>query len=84
MGIGDVYDPKRELLLNELLDYQLDEQEQFIDQVCQNALAEYDLELQITQLAKFWSEREFKLAKHIPDSIYNDKGLYDVSNLHNI
>ena len=38
--------------------------------VYQAALSEYQIEQQLNRLRKIWEEKEFKLAKHIPDSVY--------------
>ena len=72
--MNESYDPKREFTVADLLTYDLEEHAQLIHSIYLGAVAEYDLELKIGYLKKFWEEREFKLAKHIPDSLLQSKG----------
>ena len=72
--MNETYDPKREFTVADLLTYDLEEHAQLIHSIYLGAVAEYDLELKIGHLKKFWEEREFKLAKHIPDSLLQSKG----------
>ena len=74
VGMNESYDPKREFTVADLLTYDLEEHAQLIHSIYLGAVAEYDLELKIGYLKKFWEEREFKLAKHIPDSLLQSKG----------
>lgn len=76
--MNESYDPKREFTVADLLTYDLDEHAQLIHSIYLGAVAEYDLELKIGHLKKFWEEREFKLAKHIPDSLLQSKGKINV------
>ncbi|KAL3832089.1 hypothetical protein ACJMK2_023767 [Sinanodonta woodiana] len=69
VGMNEAYDPKKQFTVADLLTYDLEEHAQLIHSIYLGAVAEYDLELKIGQIKRFWEEREFKLAKHIPDSI---------------
>ena len=73
--MNESYDPKRQFTVADLLTYDLEDHAQLIGEIYLGAVAEYDLELKIGHLQKFWLEREFKLAKHIPDSLFQAKGL---------
>ena len=44
--------------------------------VYQAALSEYQIEQQLSKLRKIWQDKEFKLAKHIPNSFYKGKQLF--------
>ena len=44
--------------------------------VYQAALSEYQIEQQLQKLRKIWQNKEFKLAKHIPDSFYKGRQLF--------
>ena len=75
MGMNESYDPKRQFTVADLLTYDLEEHAQLVHQIYLGAVAEYDLELKIGHMKKFWLEREYKLAKHIPDSLHASKGM---------
>lgn len=74
VGMNEPFDPNREFTVSDLLAYDLEQHSDLIHQVYLGAIAEYDLELRINQISKFWEEQEFKLAKHIPDSVITSKG----------
>lgn len=74
VGMNESYDPKKQFTVADLLTYDLEEHAQLVHQIYLGAVAEYDLELKIGHMKKFWLEREFKLAKHIPDSLLASKG----------
>lgn len=76
MGMNESYDPKKQFTVADLLTYDLEEHAQLVHQIYLGAVAEYDLELKIGHMKKFWLEREFKLAKHIPDSLLASKGKF--------
>ncbi|XP_060599368.1 dynein heavy chain domain-containing protein 1-like [Ruditapes philippinarum] len=73
VGMNESYDPKKQFTVADLLTYDLEEHAQLVHQIYLGAVAEYDLELKIGHMKKFWLEREFKLAKHIPDSLLASK-----------
>nr|XP_022307447.1 dynein heavy chain domain-containing protein 1-like isoform X3 [Crassostrea virginica] len=73
VGMNEPFDPNREFTVSDLLAYDLEQHSDLIHQVYLGAIAEYDLELRINQISKFWEEQEFKLAKHIPDSVITSK-----------
>lgn len=77
--MNEPFDPNREFTVSDLLAYDLEQHSELIHQVYLGAIAEYDLELRINQISKFWEEQEFKLAKHIPDSVITSKGEFDAS-----
>lgn len=79
VGMNEPFDPNREFTVSDLLAYDLEQHSELIHQVYLGAIAEYDLELRINQISKFWEEQEFKLAKHIPDSVITSKGEIDAS-----
>ncbi|XP_052095798.1 dynein heavy chain domain-containing protein 1-like isoform X11 [Mytilus californianus] len=73
VGMNESYDSDKQFTVCDLLTYDLEENDQLIHSIYLGAIAEYDLELKINQISKFWEEREFKLAKHIPDSVLSSK-----------
>ncbi|KAK2146291.1 hypothetical protein LSH36_618g01031, partial [Paralvinella palmiformis] len=70
LGIGEQYDADMQLTVNDLLSYNLQAHIDVINHVYKAAITEYSIEHRLANISKFWSEREFKLAKHIPDSVY--------------
>lgn len=54
----------------DLLSYNLSDNSQLVHSVYLSAVQEYDLEQRIAQIKRFWQEKNFKLAKHIPDSMF--------------
>jgi len=72
--MNENYDASKQFTVADLLAYDLEEHAQLIHTVYLGAIAEYDLEVKINQISKLWEEREFKLAKHIPDSVLSAKG----------
>ena len=74
VGMNESYDSDKQFTVCDLLTYDLEENAQLIHSIYLGAIAEYDLELKINQISKFWEEREYKLAKHIPDSVLSTKG----------
>lgn len=75
--MNETYDSDKQFTVSDLLTYDLEENAALIHSIYLGAIAEYDLELKINQVIKLWEEREFKLAKHIPDSILSTKGKFD-------
>ncbi|XP_074658718.1 dynein heavy chain domain-containing protein 1-like, partial [Tubulanus polymorphus] len=70
VGMGEQYDASVQFTVNELLSLNIVEHSQSINTVYQAALAEYELEMKICKLKKLWEGKEFKLAKHILDSVF--------------
>ncbi|XP_048242736.1 dynein heavy chain domain-containing protein 1-like [Haliotis rufescens] len=70
LGMNEPYDPTQQFLVSDLLSYSLVEHADLIQSVFLSAINEYDLELKFGKIRKFWEAREFKLAKHIPDSLF--------------
>lgn len=70
--MGERYDPSWQLTVDQLISYRLLDHQALIDAVYSRAQSEYQLEQKLTKLEKMWSSNEiyFKLAKHIPDSVY--------------
>ena len=77
--MNESYDSDKQFTVSDLLTYDLEENAQLIHTIYLGAIAEYDLELKINQISKFWEEREYKLAKHIPDSVLSTKGRTELS-----
>ncbi|XP_064648692.1 dynein axonemal heavy chain 6-like isoform X2 [Lineus longissimus] len=70
IGMGEQYDPHWKFTVEDLLSYNLGQHSLLINTVYQGAVAEYDLEQKLNRVKKYWEEKQFKLAKHIPDSVY--------------
>jgi hypothetical protein len=68
--MGEQYDPHWNFTVDDLLSYNLGQHSLLINTVYQGAVAEYDLEQKLNRVKKYWEEKQFKLAKHIPDSVY--------------
>ncbi|XP_069111191.1 dynein heavy chain domain-containing protein 1-like isoform X1 [Argopecten irradians] len=73
VGMNETYDNMKQYTVADLLAYDLEEHAQLIHNIYLGAIEEFDLEVKITQISKLWEEREFKLAKHIPDSVISSK-----------
>ena len=74
--MGEQYDPDHEFVVEELLSYNLGAHSAIINTVYQAALAEFDIEQKLVKMRKLWEEQEFRLAKHIPDSLYKGRSLF--------
>lgn len=72
VGMGEKYDTSWQLTVDQLISYQLLEHEALINAIYSRAQSEYQLEQKLNKLEKMWSSNEiyFKLAKHIPDTVY--------------
>lgn len=70
--MGEKYDPVWQLTVEQLISYNLLDHQSLIDAVYSRAKSEYQLEQKLLKLEKMWSSNDiyFKLAKHIPDSVY--------------
>ena len=69
-NMGEQLDPTHQFLVDELLSYNLNLHAAMITSVYQAALSEFAVEQQLVKLQHMWQEKEFKVAKHIPDSVY--------------
>ena len=64
----------------ELMSYNLCDNADLVHSVYLSAVAEYDLEQQMSRIKRLWQDKNFKLAKHIPDSMFI-KGASDCVNV---
>ena len=68
--MGENFDANREFTVEELLSFNLGAHADIINTVYAAAVSEFAIEQQLVKIRKMWVEREFKLAKHIPESVY--------------
>jgi hypothetical protein len=61
---------ERELSVADVQSLGLSDHRQVIDTVYASAVAEYRVQYQLKLLQAQWDNLEFKLATHIPDSLY--------------
>lgn len=73
VGMGERYEEDWTLTVEELLSYNLAAHQGLIDAIFSRARAEYRLEQKLNKVQRLWTSVDvyFKLAKHIPDSVYN-------------
>ena len=71
--MGEPYEEDYEFTVEELLSYNLASHSNTINNVYAAAVAEFAIEQKLSAIRKTWEEKEFKVAKHMPDSVY--KGL---------
>ncbi|KAH9487912.1 hypothetical protein Btru_067436 [Bulinus truncatus] len=71
LGMNVPYDPNSQLTVAELISYNLAEHADLINSIYLSALTENNVGSRLSNIISFWQEREFKLAKYIPDSLYN-------------
>ena len=64
VGMGQQYDANWQFTIADLFSFKLGLYKDLINSVCSGALHEYTLELQLRSLAKVWTDKDFKLAKH--------------------
>ena len=76
--MNEPYEPSHQFTVAELMSYNLSEHEALVHATYLSAVAEYDLEQRLHKITKFWQDRQFKLAKHIPDSMFT-KGWFILS-----
>ncbi len=67
VSLGQVYQQTKMYTVSELISYNLREHSLQINSICAGAAAEFALEQCLIRLRKLWEEKEFKLAKHIPN-----------------
>ncbi|KAF6036157.1 DNHD1 [Bugula neritina] len=72
VGIGENYEEGWEFTVEEILGYNLAAHQSLIDAIFSRAQAEYRLEQKLNKIERLWTSNDvyFKLAKHIPDSVY--------------
>lgn len=70
--MGEKFEEDWEFTVEELLAYDLASHQGLIDAIFSRARAEYRLEQKLNKIEKLWTSNDvyFKLAKHIPDSVY--------------
>ena len=68
--MGEHFDANRDFTVEELLSFNLGAHADIINTVYAAAVSEFAIEQQLVKIRKMWIEREFKLAKHIPESVY--------------
>ena len=70
--MGERYEEDWEFTVEELLGYNLAAHTGLIDAIFSRARAEYRLEQKLNRIERLWTSNDvyFKLAKHIPDSVY--------------
>jgi hypothetical protein len=62
--MGQQYDPEWKFTIADLYSFKLSLHKELISSICSSAVKENALELQLRSLAKKWTEKDFKLAKH--------------------
>ncbi|GFR96312.1 dynein heavy chain domain-containing protein 1-like, partial [Elysia marginata] len=72
LGMSEPYEPDHQFTVAELMSYQLSEHADLVHATYMSAIAEYDLEQRLGRITRFWQDRVFKLAKHIPDSMFKE------------
>ena len=70
LSMGEHFDANRDFTVEELLSFNLGAHADIINTVYAAAVSEFAIEQQLVKIRKMWIEREFKLAKHIPESVY--------------
>ncbi len=70
LSLGEQYNPDHQFTVEELLGYDLMAHADTINSIYACAVAEYQIEQNLHKLQKTWTEKEFTLAKHLPDSLY--------------
>ncbi|XP_028405416.1 dynein heavy chain domain-containing protein 1-like isoform X2 [Dendronephthya gigantea] len=64
VGMGQQYDPTWQFTIADLYSFKLGLHKELINSICNGAVKEYALELNLRSVAKKWTEKDFKLAKH--------------------
>jgi hypothetical protein len=62
--MGQQYDSAWHFTIADLYSFKLGLHKELINSICSGAVKEYALELELRSLAKKWTEKDFKLAKH--------------------
>ena len=80
LGMNEPYMGSGQFTVAELMSYNLCDNADLVHSVYLSAVAEYDLEQQMSRIKRLWQDKNFKLAKHIPDSMFI-KGASDCVNV---
>ena len=64
--MGQEYDATMQFTVATLLSFNLAQYKDLISNICVGAAMEYALEIQLKAMIKFWQEKDFKMAQHIP------------------
>ncbi|KAL8594105.1 hypothetical protein ACOMHN_000817 [Nucella lapillus] len=70
IGISEPYVDSSQLTVADLMSFNLSDNADLVHSVYLSAVAEYDLEQQMGRIKRLWQDKNFKLAKHIPDSMF--------------
>ncbi|CAL1542050.1 unnamed protein product, partial [Lymnaea stagnalis] len=70
LGLNVPYDPSHQLTVEELILYNLAEHSDLIHTIYMGAVAENNVDQRLQNIISFWQERQFQLAKYIPDSMF--------------
>ncbi|KAK7008742.1 dynein heavy chain domain-containing protein 1, partial [Biomphalaria glabrata] len=71
LGMNVPYNPNAQLTVADLLSFNLADHADLINRVYLSALTENNVTSRLDTIISFWQERHFKLAKYLPDSLYN-------------
>lgn len=74
--MGQQYEASWQFTIADLCSFKLGLHKELINTICSGAVKEYMLEMELRSLAKKWTEKDFKLAKHFarkrtPSSVPN-------------
>ncbi|XP_025095393.1 dynein heavy chain domain-containing protein 1-like isoform X2 [Pomacea canaliculata] len=70
LGMNEPYMGNTQFTVAELMSYNLSENAELVHNVYLSAIAEYDLEQLMARIKSLWQDKNFKIAKHIPDSMF--------------
>jgi len=68
-GVGREYDSSKQYKVDDLISLHLTVYHRLIDSVLSSAIDAYGVEQRFNKIRSFWMAREFKLAKHVLDSV---------------
>lgn len=68
--MNEPYMGNTQFTVAELMSYNLSENAELVHNVYLSAIAEYDLEQLMARIKSLWQDKNFKIAKHIPDSMF--------------
>lgn len=63
------YVSNHQFTVDELMSYSLSDHSDIICATYKSAVAEYDFEQSLSRIVALWQDRQFKLAKHIPEGL---------------
>nr|KAG5709415.1 hypothetical protein BaRGS_029264 [Batillaria attramentaria] len=70
LGMNEPHIGSTTFTVAELMSFNLSDNADLVHRVYLSAVAEYDLEQQMSRIKRVWQDKNFKLAKHIPDSMF--------------